>query len=425
MAAARSTAVFCLRAISPRSAAPVPWRCPVLSSLASLHHSHFAVPHHSLSSWPGGGKYKHLLSGKTVLRQYKAPVGLRQYSVGTSSEDTKSSKPLGLADQIMASKVSDQKDSSEKSDSGEGKEKEGPKAMPKWQKYSYLFMGFMMGGSLVANAVIFSLPDRDEQGNDIEDEFSHLPCPSQNYRRLKNKIFTTKKAIEEPFSDKLLPDPLPEGYYQPKYTVILELTGLLVHATWTHKYGWRFQKRPGLDMFLAQVGYPNFELVIWTVENAMTFYPIINQMDPEQRYIFGRLFKDATHYTSGMHIKDLDHINRDLKNVIVVDWNKDTTLKHDRNALTLKKWTGDNSDRTLIGLAQLLHAIKDSDTNDVRDVMEYYQQFEDPIEAFRENQRKLEEAMQLEEERKRKEKESGSKLSSFSGLSSFRGFRRS
>ena len=39
-----------------------------------------------------------------------------------------------------------------------------------------------------------------------------------------------------------------------------------------------------------------------------------------------RLFKDATHYTSGMHIKDLDHINRDLKNVIVVDWNKDTTL---------------------------------------------------------------------------------------------------
>jgi len=203
-----------------------------------------------------------------------------------------------------------------------------------------------------------------------------------------------------------------------------ELTGLLVHATWTHKYGWRFQKRPGLDMFLAQVGYPNFEVVIWTVENAMTFYPIINQMDPQNQYIMHRLFKDATHYTEGKHLKDLDHINRDLKKVIVIDWNNDTTLKHPNNTLTLQKWKGDNTDKTLIGLAQLLHAIKDSDTSDVRDVMEYYRQFEDPIEAFRENQRKLEEAVQLEEERKRKEREAGSKLSSFSGLSSFGRFRR-
>ena len=106
--------------------------------------------------------------------------------------------------------------------------------------------------------------------------------------------------------------------------VFLELTGLLVHSNWTHKHGWRFQKRPGLDIFLSQIGYPNFEVVIWTVENGMTFFPIINGMDPQGQYIMYRLFRDATHYINGHHCKDLSRLNRDLKKVIVVDWNRET-----------------------------------------------------------------------------------------------------
>jgi import inner membrane translocase subunit TIM50 len=97
-----------------------------------------------------------------------------------------------------------------------------------------------------------------------------------------------------------------------------------VHSNWTHKHGWRFQKRPGLDIFLSQIGYPNFEVVIWTVENGMTFFPIINGMDPQGQYIMYRLFRDATHYINGHHCKDLSRLNRDLKKVIVIDWNKET-----------------------------------------------------------------------------------------------------
>ena len=37
----------------------------------------------------------------------------------------------------------------------------------------------------------------------------------------------------------------------------------------------------------------------------------------------------------------------------------------------------------------LVTAIKQSDVDDVREVLRYYKQFDDPIEAFRENQRKL------------------------------------
>ena len=78
-----------------------------------------------------------------------------------------------------------------------------------------------------------ALPDRDENGQNIEDEYSSLPFYSQYFQRLKGKFFKTKKDLEEPFSDKLLPDPLPEPYHQPTYTILLELTGLLVHSNWT------------------------------------------------------------------------------------------------------------------------------------------------------------------------------------------------
>ncbi len=45
---------------------------------------------------------------------------------------------------------------------------------------------------------------------------------------------------------------------------------------------------------------------------------------------------------------------------------------------------------------------------DVREVLEYYRQFEDPIEAFRENQRRLQAEMEAEEKRKQAEQKKGS-----------------
>ena len=34
-------------------------------------------------------------------------------------------------------------------------------------------------------------------------------------------------------------------------------------------------------VLLFQIGYPEFELVVYTTENAMTFYPIVDGLDPE------------------------------------------------------------------------------------------------------------------------------------------------
>jgi len=326
----------------------------------------------------------------------------------------------GLTDEILKAKVEQQKQDQQQGKE-EGSDGDNPKYKPlsKWQKIGYWFFGISMVGALVSNAVLFALPDRDESGNYIADEFTDMPLTQSYWKRLKARVFKTKKEMEDPFSDKLLPDPFPEPYYQPKYTILIELTGLLIHSNWTHKHGWRFQKRPGVDIFLNQLGYPNFELVVFTTENPMTFHPIIEKLDPENRIIMYKLYRDATRYVDGCNKKDLTALNRDLSKVIVVDWNEKVVDCNRENALLLKKWEGDNSDRSLIGLAQLLQAIRESDVDDVREVLSYYRQFDDPIEAFRENQRKLQDEMAANEERL-KEASKTQSSSLFSGLSAFR-----
>lgn len=39
--------------------------------------------------------------------------------------------------------------------------------------------------------------------------------------------------MQEPSRDKLLPEPLKEPYYQPPYTLVIEMNGILVHPEWT------------------------------------------------------------------------------------------------------------------------------------------------------------------------------------------------
>ena len=109
-------------------------------------------------------------------------------------------------------------------------------------------------------------------------------------------------------------------------------------------------------MFLSQIGYPHFELVVYTVETPMTFFNIIDNLDPQNQHINYRLFRDATKFVNGHPTKDVESLNRDPKKVILIDWNKDSVALGMENALLLKKWEGDTKDTGLIGLAQLLQS---------------------------------------------------------------------
>jgi len=118
-----------------------------------------------------------------------------QCSAALSSKN--SSSDSTLADNILKAKVEQQQqDQQQQSDDQENK---GPKPMSKWQTYGYIAFAVLSVGGLVGNGVLFSLPEYDEQGQPVADEFSPLPWYSQYFRRLKSRFFKTKKDLEEPF----------------------------------------------------------------------------------------------------------------------------------------------------------------------------------------------------------------------------------
>ncbi|VDP33899.1 unnamed protein product [Schistosoma margrebowiei] len=152
--------------------------------------------------------------------------------------------------------------------------------------------------------------------------------------------------------------------------------------------GWRFKKRAALDLFLQQLS-PHYEVVVYTNESVMIGGPVLAQMDPQGQFIHFRLFREATRYKGGKHIKDLSCLNRDLSRVVFVDWDPAAAQLQPRNSLIIKRWDGDESDRELIDLAAFLRMIAMGSVDDVRLVLDYYREFDDPLAFFREKHEEL------------------------------------
>lgn len=246
-------------------------------------------------------------------------------------------------------------------------------------------------------------PPVDEDGYKIKDEYSELPLWQQYFYRTLKEIDYYKRLIKEPSREKLLPDVMQYPYYQPPYTLVLELTDVLVHPEWTYQTGWRFKKRPGVDYFLESL-QGMFEVVIYTAEQGMTVFPILEALDPKN-YISYKLVRDATHFVDGNHVKSLGKLNRDLSKVIVIDWNQDNVKFHKENLLHLPRWDGNDDDTTLVDLASFLQTIAQTEVGDVREVLKYYSEFENPLQTFRLKQQELLKLMENQkQDRSKKDK---------------------
>uniref|UniRef100_T1JC09 FCP1 homology domain-containing protein n=1 Tax=Strigamia maritima TaxID=126957 RepID=T1JC09_STRMM len=243
-----------------------------------------------------------------------------------------------------------------------GQEQQGSKSTPpntdfqaRVMKYTLLGFGLMLSAMSGFLVMSWGQEPMDETGVPVKDEYSDLPAWKAYLLRTWKEINYYDKLIKEPSRDKLLPDPLTEPYYQPPYTLVMEMTGILVHPDWTYKTGWRFKKRPAVDYFLQQIGPPLYEVVIYTSEQGF----------------------------------DLSCLNRDLSKVIFIDWNEKSFQMQPENALKLKKWQGNDEDRSLVDLAAFLRTVATSEVDDVRPVLSFYKQFDDPLAAFKANQQRL------------------------------------
>ncbi|XP_022208112.2 mitochondrial import inner membrane translocase subunit TIM50-A [Drosophila obscura] len=240
-------------------------------------------------------------------------------------------------------------------------------------------------------------PEMDQHGLPIEDEFSGLPWLRAYLERMWHSLQYYQKMLEEPLPVKLLPDTLPPPYIQPPYTLVLEINDILVHLDWTYQTGWRFKKRPGVDFFLRKCS-KHFEIVVYTSEQGMTAFPLLDALDP-YGYISYRVVRGDTELVEGQHVKNLLNLNRNLNRVVVVDWDRNATPQHPENAFIMARWLGNDDDVQLFDLTAFLELLAEHQVNDVREILKYYSRFEDPIEQFRENQRRL---LEIEQQTKRK-----------------------
>ncbi|XP_016981227.1 mitochondrial import inner membrane translocase subunit TIM50-C [Drosophila rhopaloa] len=312
-------------------------------------------------------------------------------ATGASEATPTSSAPL-LAK--LFPQTSPEVDSSAEQERQKREEEEAKENERAWKRMKLGFAVFGGGGVAAGLWAVyeFGKPEVDPNGQTIEDEFTHKPLVQQYVQRMWKSIHYYQRMIQEPSRAKLLPDPLKPPYVQPRYTLVLEMKDVLVHPDWTYQTGWRFKKRPGVDHFLAECA-KDFEIVVFTAEQGMTVFPILDALDPNG-YIMYRLVRDATHFVDGHHVKNLDNLNRDLKKVIVIDWDANATKMHPDNTFGLARWHGNDDDGQLLDLIAFLKIIAQNNVDDVREVLHYYRQFDDPINQFRDNQRKLAEQMQ-------------------------------
>lgn len=275
-----------------------------------------------------------------------------------------------------------------------------------WRTMKITLSLFGISFTILGGYLIFTLgaPTTDPDQMNLHQDIADKPVWQQYLIRTYRELDFYTRLIQEPSRQQLLPDPLQYPYIQPKYTLVLEITDVLVHPDWTYNTGWRFKKRPGLDYLLESL-HGVYEIVVYTAEQGITLFPLCEAIDPKN-IISYKLPRDTTYFSGGYHVKSLDRLNRDLSKVIAIDWQPQNLKFHPENLLAIKRWDGSDSDQTMIDLVAFLKSIADNDIDDVREVLTHYRSFDDPIEAFKEKRKMLLEQLEAEAAAKREQEAS-------------------
>ncbi|POM64214.1 Mitochondrial import inner membrane translocase subunit TIM50 [Phytophthora palmivora] len=190
------------------------------------------------------------------------------------------------------------------------------------------------------------------------------------YVVVAKKVEETVKPFTDPSRLKLLPDwPIPQvpADTPPVPVLVLDLEDTLVHSEWSRKHGWRHAKRPGVDEFLETL-CQYYEIVIFSQNYGAE--EIVMKLDPKQCALHV-LSRDATRYLNGAHVKDLSNLNRDLKQVVILDDDPAAYQLQPENAIPIKPFTNgrDRDDHELKDLIPFLKALASERVPDFRQVI--------------------------------------------------------
>ncbi|TIB79249.1 HAD-like protein [Wallemia mellicola] len=198
------------------------------------------------------------------------------------------------------------------------------------------------------------------------------------WSRLISRLRGYTDVFDKPAWSELLPPMMPPPNDR-KYTLLVDLEGLLVSSSWDRQHGWRTAKRPGAEYFLGYLSQ-FYEIVLFTTQPNYTAMPVIEKLDPFGAYVPYRLYRESTRYKDGKTVKDLSYLNRDLSKVIVLDTNRENVYAQPDNGLILKPWKGEKGNKDLIAHIPFLECIALFNVSDVRPVLKKYGDTNIPVE---------------------------------------------
>mmetsp|Transcript_14067 Transcript_14067/g.51108 ORF Transcript_14067/g.51108 Transcript_14067/m.51108 type:complete len:163 (+) Transcript_14067:192-680(+) len=143
-----------------------------------------------------------------------------------------------------------------------------------------------------------------------------------------------------------------------------------------------------------------YEVVVFSDAQVTYVEPIVDGLDPKKQFVAYRLYRDATKYMDGVHVRDLSKLNRDLSRVVLVSAKPTAYRLQPENALRIKPWRMEQNDTALLDLMPLLESIVRQQVPDVRTVMASFKgvDAEDIPKEFRErHQRMMQQRQQLKE----------------------------
>lgn len=183
----------------------------------------------------------------------------------------------------------------------------------------------------------------------------------------------------DPVSDKLLPDHPPNAVYIP-HTLVLDLDECLIKSDWRRERGWRTFKRPGAGDFIKHMAQ-FYEVIVFSDQTSMYVDPILERLDP-QRFLAGRLAREANQYVDGEYLRDLTKLNRDVGMILYITARPKTSMQQE-NVVQISPYIvdsegrtagGDGPDTTLLDLMPFLESIVRLNVKDVREVLASYKQ---------------------------------------------------
>jgi Dullard-like phosphatase family protein len=184
------------------------------------------------------------------------------------------------------------------------------------------------------------------------------------------KVF--QSLLMDPPLDKLLPDlpKMPPGYMTPK-TLVLDLKGTLLSTEYELGKGYIIMKRPGLTEFLNKMSQM-YEVVILCDEETFFTSQLASSLDPNHKIFSATMGRECLCIRGGELVKDLKYLNRDLRNVIIIDKNPNMVRLQPDNAILVSEFKGNEEDKALVELIPFLeHIVKDR-VVDVREEIKKY-----------------------------------------------------